>query len=252
MLDFVAVIPARFASSRLPGKPLAEIGGIPMVVHVARRAAQSGARDVWIATDHEAIASCVEKHGFKARMTSIHHASGTDRIAEIASGWPADTLIVNVQGDEPLIDADLISNVARKLHEDARIQAATACCPILGWDEMKNTNIVKVVLDAQGHALYFSRAEIPFARDAARDAPLPEGFPAWRHIGIYAYRAGFLKTYSSLAPAAIERFEALEQLRLLWNGYRIGVIHANIPHAGVDTPEDLERARSFYFNHEGK
>lgn len=252
MADFVVVIPARFASSRLPGKPLAEIDGAPMVVHVARRAMQSGAQDIWVATDHEEIVSAVEHHGFKARMTSPHHASGTDRIAELASIWPDDTLIVNVQGDEPLIDPGLIAHVAQKLHADAAIQAATACCPILDWDEMKNPNIVKVVLDANGHALYFSRAEIPYARDAIRDAPLPQGFPAWRHIGIYAYRAGFLKTCSALAPAAIERFEALEQLRLLWNGYKIGVISANAPHAGVDTPDDLERVRTYYSNGEEK
>lgn len=252
MTDFVVVIPARFASSRLPGKPLAEIGGTPMVVHVARRAMESGAREVWIATDHGDIASSVENHGFRARLTSTHHASGTDRIAEIACDWPADTVIVNVQGDEPLIDPELISNVADMLHREDGIQAATACCPILNWAEMQNPNIVKVVLDAKGHALYFSRAEIPFARDAARDGPLPEGFPAWRHIGIYAYRAGFLKTYSTLPPAAIESFEALEQLRLLWNGYSIGVVHASAPHAGVDTPDDLERVRNLHFNFEEK
>ena len=245
MVDFIAVIPARFASSRLPGKPLAEIDGIPMVVHVAKKAAASGAREVWVATDSEAIASAVEKHGFKARMTSPNHASGTDRIAEVARDWPADTLIVNVQGDEPLIEPSLIAEVAKALAKDSEIRMATACCPILSRAEMQNPNVVKVVLDAKGHALYFSRAEIPFARDTSGIDPLPEGLPAFRHIGIYAYRAGFLGTYSALPQATIERFEALEQLRLLWNGYKIGVIEADAPHAGVDTPEDLERVRNF-------
>ncbi len=244
MDDFIAVIPARFASSRLPGKPLAEIDGIPMVVHVAKKAAASGAREVWVATDSEAIASAVERHGFKARMTSPNHASGTDRIAEVVRDWPAETLIVNVQGDEPLIEPSLIAAVAQALARDSGIRMATACCPIFSWDEMQNPNVVKVVLDAQGHALYFSRAEIPFARDASRVDPLPEKLPAFRHIGIYAYRAGFLETYSALPQARIERFEALEQLRLLWNGYKIGVIEADAPHAGVDTPEDLERVRN--------
>lgn len=246
MGDFIAVIPARYRSSRLPGKPLAEIGGLPMVVHVAKQARASGAAEVWIATDHEEIASSVERHGFRARMTSPHHASGTDRIAEMAADWPSGTIVVNVQGDEPLIDPELISEVARKLADDPEIEAATACSPILDWSEMKNPNIVKVVLDRKEHALYFSRAEIPFARDAEKGGTLPEGFPAFRHIGIYAYRAGFLKTYAALPHAPIEKLEALEQLRLLWNGYRIGVIQTNTPHPGVDTREDLERVRSFF------
>ncbi|HQT26702.1 MAG TPA: 3-deoxy-manno-octulosonate cytidylyltransferase [Burkholderiales bacterium] len=246
MTDFIAVIPARYASSRLPGKPLAEIGGIPMVVHVARQARASGAAEVWVATDHEDILSSVERHGFRAKMTSHHHASGTERIAEIAVDWPEDTIVVNVQGDEPLIDPELISKVAAKLGEDREIAAATACSPISDWDEMENPNNVKVVLDSRGHALYFSRAEIPFGRDTGRAGRIPEGFPAFRHIGIYAYRAGFLKTYAALPHASIEKIEALEQLRLLWNGYKIGVIMADTPHAGVDTREDLERIRNFF------
>lgn len=245
MADFIAVIPARYGSSRLPGKPLAEIDGIPMVVHVARKARASGASEVWVATDHPAIASAVELHGFKAKMTSPDHASGTDRIAELAASWDSGTVVVNVQGDEPLIDPELIRQVAAKLCEDGGIEAATACCPILDWNEMTNPNIVKVVMDKNGHALYFSRAEIPYARDAERTGQLPAGLPAFRHIGIYAYRAGFLRAYSGLSPAALERFEALEQLRLLWNGYKIGVILADAPHAGVDTQEDLERIRIF-------
>ena len=249
MSGFIVVIPARHASSRLPGKPLAEIGGIPMVVHVANRSLQSGASEVWVATDHPEIASTVERHGHRYRITSPHHASGTDRIAEVARQWPGDTIIVNVQGDEPLIDPELISGVAGLLDRDPEIQAATACCPIGDWEAMRNPNIVKVVLDAKCRALYFSRAEIPFARDASREEALPEGLPAFRHIGIYAYRAGFLATYAGLPPAPIEQFEALEQLRLLWNGYRIGVLKTRAPHAGVDTPEDLERVRRHFSNH---
>lgn len=245
MSDFVAVIPARYASTRLPAKALADIDGMPMVVHVARRARESGAREVWVATDHEAITAAVEAQGFNARMTSASHASGTDRIAELAQDWHPDTIVVNVQGDEPLIDPLLISDVARALADSPDIQMSTACCPIRDWADMRNPNIVKVVMDAAGRALYFSRAEIPYARDASRNEPVPEGL-AYRHIGIYAYRAGFLRTYAALPPAPLEKHEALEQLRLLWHGYRIGVIHADIPHGGVDTEEDLVRVRKFF------
>ncbi len=164
----------------------------------------------------------------------------------MAGDWPENSIVVNVQGDEPLIDPDLISKVAARLAKDREIAAATACSPISDWAEMKNPNSVKVVLDRNDHALYFSRAEIPFGRDAERIGPIPEGFPAYRHIGIYAYRAGFLRTYASLPHASIESIEALEQLRLLWNGYRIGVIRTNAQHAGVDTMEDLERIRNFF------
>jgi 3-deoxy-manno-octulosonate cytidylyltransferase (CMP-KDO synthetase) len=245
MPEFIAVIPARYASTRLPAKALADIEGAPMVVHVARRAQESGAREVWIATDHDDIASAATAHGFNAKMTSSSHASGTDRIAEVAKDWDPDTIVVNVQGDEPLISPSLILDVARALADDPDIQMATACCPIADWADMKNPNIVKVVMDEKGRALYFSRGEIPYARDASRSEPVPEGL-ACRHIGIYAYRAGFLETYSALPPAPIERHEALEQLRLLWHGYKIGVIRADVPHAGVDTLEDLERVRHFF------
>ena len=182
-------------------------------------------------------------------MTRADHASGTDRIAEIAAQrrYPAERIVVNVQGDEPLIEPELIRGVAQQLaaHPDAAI--ATACCPLTDAAQLVNPNIVKVVLDRNGYALYFSRAPIPFARDAFADGitRIPAGLPAYRHIGIYAYRAAFLAGYTQLAPAPIEQFEALEQLRALWHGHRISVaVTAAAPHAGVDTAEDLERVKS--------
>ena len=246
--NFVVVIPARYASSRLPGKPLADLAGTPMVVRVAERAAQSGASEICIATDHEGVAQAVREHGFEACMTSPEHASGTDRIAEVAAlrGWSEERIVVNVQGDEPLIDPALIGNVARHLRDHSQAAISTACHPLREYGDMFNPNIVKVVLDRENYALYFSRAAIPYARDAFPGGKFPVDLPAYRHIGIYAYRAGFLKTYGSLSPAPIEQFEALEQLRALWHGYRISVALAdNAPAAGVDTPEDLRRVREF-------
>ena len=246
---FKVVIPARFASTRLPGKPLLDIGGRPMVVHVVERAMESGADEVWVATDHEGIADAVRAHGFRVCMTSRYHPSGTDRIAEVVDqrGWSDETIVVNVQGDEPLIAPSLIRSVAQQLHDRPQAAIATACHAIHDRAEMLNPNVVKVVADAQGYALYFSRAPIPWARDAWANpthVSLPDGLPAYRHIGIYAYRASFLKIYHRLQPAAIEQFEALEQLRALWHGYRIGVaIVKDAPAAGVDTAEDLERVR---------
>jgi 3-deoxy-manno-octulosonate cytidylyltransferase (CMP-KDO synthetase) len=247
--NFVVVIPARHASSRLPGKPLLEIGGKPMVVHVAERARASGAADVIIATDHAEIARVVEVHGFAAAMTREDHLSGTDRIAEVAAQrrLAQDCIVVNVQGDEPLIEPALIGAVARQLDDHADAAIATACCPLTDAAQMSNANVVKVVLDKNGYALYFSRAPIPFARDAFAGgiAALPAGLPAYRHIGVYAYRAGFLERYARLAPAAIEQAEALEQLRALWHGHRISVaVTAQAPHAGVDTAADLEHVRT--------
>jgi 3-deoxy-manno-octulosonate cytidylyltransferase (CMP-KDO synthetase) len=248
MTEFTVVIPARHASTRLPGKPLLDIAGKPMVVHVAERARLSGAAAVLVATDHAGIAAAVEAHGFTAVMTRADHASGTDRIAEVAAlrNLGADAIVVNVQGDEPLIEPALVAAVAQQLagHDDAAI--ATACCPLTDAAQMASPHVVKVVLDARGYALYFSRAPIPFARDAFAHGihALPPGLPACRHIGIYAYRAGFLARYAGLAPAAIEQAEALEQLRVLWHGFRISVALApDAPHAGVDTAEDLERVR---------
>ncbi|HKB82445.1 MAG TPA: 3-deoxy-manno-octulosonate cytidylyltransferase [Burkholderiales bacterium] len=248
MVPFVVVIPARYASARLPGKPLADIAGKPMVVHVADRARESGARDVIVATDDRRIQEAVAEYGHTAMMTRADHASGTDRIAEIAiaRAWPDDLIVVNVQGDEPRIPAQLIRAVAEQLldHRDAAI--ATACHRIHSAAEMFDPNAVKVVLDRQGYAAYFSRAPIPYARDAfrANTSHLPEGLPVYRHLGLYAYRCSFLKTYSTLAPAALEQFESLEQLRALWHGYRISVaVTEQAPDPGVDTPEDLEKMR---------
>lgn len=243
---FKVVIPARYASSRLPGKPLADIAGKPMVVRVAERAVQSGASEVWVATDHEGVAQAVRGHGFDVCMTSPDHVSGTDRIAEVAAlrGWDEEQIVVNVQGDEPLIDPGLISEVARHLHDHPPAAISTACHALREHGDMFNPNVVKVVLDRESYALYFSRAAIPFARDAFPAGAFPVDLPAYRHVGIYAYRAGFLKIYGSLTPAAIERFEALEQLRALWHGYKISVaLTASAPAAGVDTPEDLQRVR---------
>jgi 3-deoxy-manno-octulosonate cytidylyltransferase (CMP-KDO synthetase) len=251
-VPFIAVIPARYASTRLPGKPLLDIGGLPMVVQVARRAAASGAQAVWVATDNEKVRAAVEQHGARAMLTSSTHATGTDRIAEVAAklGCDDDDIVVNVQGDEPLIEPALIGEVAAVLARMPEAAIATACHPLEDYASMMNPNVVKVALDAKGYAMYFSRAPIPYARDAfaqhdGATAGLPEGLPAYRHIGIYAYRAGFLRQYASLEPVASERFEALEQLRALAHGYRIAVaVTDHVPAPGVDTPEDLLRVRA--------
>jgi len=252
-VDFHIVIPARHSSTRLPGKPLLLIAGKPMVVRVAEQAAQSGAQQIWIATDHHAIANVVHGHGFKACLTKESHASGTDRIAEVVEqqGWPDDTIVVNVQGDEPLIPPALIRAVAEHLHRHPECAVATACHAIHDEASMRNPNIVKTVLDQRGNALYFSRAPIPYPRDAfaqhAQQQGLPANLPVLRHIGIYAYRAGFLRTYGQLAPTAIEHFEALEQLRVLYYGYKIGVtIAEQAPPAGVDTEQDLHAVRQTF------
>jgi 3-deoxy-manno-octulosonate cytidylyltransferase (CMP-KDO synthetase) len=247
-MNFVVVIPARYASARLPGKPLADIAGKPMVVHVADRARESGAREVIVATDDRRVQEAVATHGHDAVMTRPDHTSGTDRIAEIviARGWPDDLIVVNVQGDEPRMPPQLIRAVARQLadHRDAAI--ATACHRVHTAAEMFDPNAVKVVLDKHGYAAYFSRAPIPYARDAfkADSSRLPQGLPAYRHLGLYAYRCSCLKVYSTLQPAAIEQFESLEQLRALWHGYRVSVaVTDQAPDPGVDTPEDLEKMR---------
>jgi len=250
MADFLAVVPARYASTRLPGKPLADIAGRPMVVRVMERALQSGAREVWAATDHPGVESAVKAHGYSVCMTSPDCASGTDRLAEVATklGWPDGAVVVNVQGDEPLIEPELIRATAMLLHEKPQAAMATVCHPLREIDEVMNPNVVKVVLDAQGFALYFSRAPIPYARDAwAGGRVLPEGLPVLRHVGLYAYRVGFLKAYPKLAQPAMETFESLEQLRALWHGHRIAVLTTPQPSPpGVDTPEDLERVRRLF------
>lgn len=252
-MNFKVVIPARFASTRLPGKPLLDIAGKPMVVHVVERARESGAEEIWVATDHAGVAEAVQALGYNVCMTSADHASGTDRIAEVVrrNGWGDDTIVVNVQGDEPLIAPELVRDVAQTLHAHPDAAIATACHAIHDRAAMFNPNVVKVVLDHGGYALYFSRAPIPYARDAFAAAPdsFPAALPVFRHVGIYAYRASFLKVYDGLQPAAIEQFEALEQLRALWHGYRICVsVTALEPPAGVDTAEDLERVRSLLEN----
>ena len=247
---FIVVIPARYASSRFPGKALADIAGKPMVVRVAERAEQSGASAVFVATDDARIEAAVRSHGIEPIATRADHATGTDRIAEAAQklALGEDAIVVNVQGDEPLIDPRLIADVAAVLSRTKEAPVSTACHRISSADEIFSPNVVKVVLDARGFALYFSRAPIPFARDAwggsSEAANAPAGLPCYRHIGIYGYRAGFLGRYAQLAASPLEGFEALEQLRVLWHGYRIAAaISETESPPGVDTPEDLEKVR---------
>lgn len=251
MTAFFVVIPARFASTRLPGKPLADIAGKPMVVRVAERAAQSGAVAVVVATDHQGVFEAAHAAGFEAVMTSPECASGTDRLAEVATakGWADDVIVVNVQGDEPLIDPDLIQITAQRLAARPEVAMATVCHPLTDLAEVFNPNVVKVVLDARDDALLFSRAPIPWARDAwmSGDRTLPADLPLFRHVGLYAYRVAFLRAYPALKQPALERFESLEQLRALWHGYRIAVVrtaYASAP--GVDTAEDLERVQHLF------
>ncbi len=255
-MEFRVVIPARFASTRLPGKPLADIAGKPMVVRVAEAAARSGAVEVLIATDDPRVAEAARAHSKAVVMTRADHPSGTDRLAEVAAqrGWSNDTIVVNVQGDEPLLAPQLIRDVAAALDSDAEAAIATAAHPICSAEEFFNPNVVKLVADARGRALYFSRAPIPWARDdfaRNRDA-LPATLGALRHIGLYAYRTGFLRRYQSLPPASCEQLESLEQLRALWHGFPIQVLLCSeAPLAGVDTPEDLERVRQFFASNPG-
>jgi 3-deoxy-manno-octulosonate cytidylyltransferase (CMP-KDO synthetase) len=237
-LSFTVIIPARYASSRFPGKPLAELGGKPMVVRVCERAAQSGAKAVHVATDDERIAKVVREHGYCALMTRADHVSGTDRLAEAAQQLklPGDAVVVNVQGDEPLIAPALIAQVAEALARHPQASVSTACHAIHDEASLANPNVVKVVMDAKGYALYFSRSRIPYPRET--------GGSCYRHAGIYAYRVGFLKDFSLLEVSGIEKTEALEQLRVLWHGFRIAVAvsETEIP-PGVDTPQDLEAVR---------
>lgn len=245
---FYVVIPARYASSRLPGKPLLDIAGKPMVVHVADRARLSGASQIIIATDDVRIADVAKEYGYYAMLTRADHISGTDRIAEVVQreGWSDDAFVVNVQGDEPLIDPALISEVARTLAASNEAVMATACHRIHDAADFMNPNIVKVVLDKQHHALYFSRAPVPYPRDAfAGNQAFPVDIPAYRHIGIYGYRVNFLKTYAHIPPAAIEHYECLEQLRVLYQGFKIAVaVTDSAPAPGVDTESDLAAVRA--------
>ena len=220
-----------------------------MVVRVAERVAQSGAVQVVVATDHEEIIAVCERYGIAAAMTSAHHPSGTDRIAEVAAALflPADTVVVNVQGDEPLIDPALIAATAAKVCVE--VPMATAAHPITDTAELRNPNVVKVVLDKAGRALYFSRAIVPWHRDAFAQSQtaFPDDYVPLRHVGLYAYTNGFLQAYPKLAVSPLERIEALEQLRVLWHGYPIAVhVTQNAPAAGVDTPEDLERVQQHF------
>ena len=248
---FTALIPARYASSRLPGKPLADIGGKPMVVRVAERAAAAGAERVAVATDDERVRAAVAAHGIAVCMTRADHPTGTDRLSEAAAalGLADDAIVVNVQGDEPLLQPALIRAMADTLARRPDAAIATACHPITEPAEVFNPNVVKVVLDARGDAMYFSRAPIPWARDAYAQSRerVPSGLPVYRHYGLYAYRMAFLRAYPGLAAAPVETFEALEQLRALWHGYRIAVaITDGTPAPGVDTPADLARVRALY------
>lgn len=248
-MSFKIVIPARYASLRLPGKPLLDIAGKPMVVRVAEQASATGA-EIVVATDDQRIFDAVEAHGYRAMMTRTDHASGTDRIAEVAisMGWAENEIVVNVQGDEPLIEPALIEEVALNMAQHNEAAIATACHQIHDKAQMLNPNVVKVVLDKEGYALYFSRAPIPYPRDAfAAGGELPAAIEIYRHIGIYAYRTSFLKAYAGLQPSPIERYESLEQLRALWHGYKISVaVTTHPPAAGVDTAEDLEAMRKLY------
>lgn len=242
--DFLVVIPARLGSTRLPRKPLADIGGKPMVIRVAERAKQSLAHSVVVATDSPEIQAACDEYRIDCLLTSADHPTGTDRIAEVAQllKLPNEALIVNVQGDEPLIPPELINQVARTLANHKQCAIATVAVPIRDVNEINNPNVVKVVLNRMGEALYFSRATIPFVRDPQANQKTEH----LRHLGIYAYRAEFLQAYSRLEPAPPEQAEALEQLRALWNGHRIAVwIAQEAPPAGVDTPEDLDRIRKF-------
>ena len=247
-MTYKVVIPARYNSTRLYAKPLLDVGGVPMVVRVAQQAAKSGVEQIVVATDHAEILQAVQNHGFEAVMTRINHVSGTDRIAEVAwkLKWTHDTIVVNVQGDEPLIEPSLIDKVAANLSENFEAVMSSACHPIHDKKAFTNPNVVKVVLDVNGHALYFSRAPIPYPRDDfMSDLPLLKETNIYRHIGIYGYRVSFLNNYASLNIPIIEKMESLEQLRVLFHGYKISMfITEDAPAHGVDTQEDLDLVRS--------
>ena len=250
-MSFRIVIPARLGSTRLPDKPLADIGGKPMIVRVAERARLSQAQEVIVATDAESIMEACARHDVRAIMTLDTHLSGTDRIAEVARilQFPDDAVVVNVQGDEPLIEPELIDATARKISETTLM--ATAACPLDNIDELFSPHIVKVVLDKNNRALYFSRAPIPWDRAgfAGTQKQMSPHYVALRHIGIYAYRNDFLLRYPSLPVSPVEVHESLEQLRALWHGTAISVhISTSAPMSGVDTPEDLKRVRQHFMS----
>ncbi len=253
--DTTIVIPARLASTRLPNKPLADIAGCPMVVRVAQRVsglvdAQGRTMRVVVAGDDERIISACAAHRVDAVLTDVHHPSGSDRLAQACEllGLDDDAIVVNVQGDEPLIDPGLVLAVAHRLAVDAQAHMSTAAHALNSTADLRNPNVVKVVLDAAGYACYFSRAPIPWWRDGSRPSePALPNVACWRHIGLYAYRAGFLRQFPGLAPSPLEQTESLEQLRAMWHGYRIAVVTTEHgPGPGVDTPEDLERVRRLF------
>ncbi|MGJ7563586.1 3-deoxy-manno-octulosonate cytidylyltransferase [Variovorax sp. GB1R11] len=251
-MSFTVLVPARLASTRLPNKPLADIAGVPMVVRVARRASESGASRVVVAGDDPSIVSACKAHGVEAILTRQDHPSGTDRLAEACEqlGLDGDDIVVNVQGDEPLIDPALIDAVASTLASHAEADMSTAAHAIDSISDFMNPNVVKAVLDAQGNAMYFSRAPVPWWRDGSTSGAAPSVLPTpapLRHIGIYGYRAGFVRKFPLLAPAPVEATEALEQLRALWHGHRIAVHVSDVaPGPGIDTPEDLARVRAVF------
>ncbi len=248
-MTFYVVIPARLASTRLPGKPLADIGGKPMIVRVAERARLSGASEVIVATDAEAVAAVCRQYDIAALLTRRDHVSGTDRIAEVAGkmDWSSTDVVVNVQGDEPLIDPELVTATASLVSDT--VPMATAAHRMEHPEDIFNPHYVKVVLDRFNRALYFSRAPVPWYREgyAGPEKTFPKAWGALRHIGLYAFRNDFLQTYSSLAISPIEQLESLEQLRVLWHGYSIAVhVTDSLPEPGVDTAEDLERVCRFF------
>lgn len=245
-MAFLVVIPARFASSRLPGKPLCDIGGKTMIERVYQQALQSGAARVVVATDDERVAAAVDAFGGEVCITSAAHNSGTERLAEVVTklGLAADTVVVNVQGDEPFIPPQVIRQVAENLAAQQKAQMATLAVSLTDATEIANPNIVKVVTDKDGYALYFSRSVIPYDRDGMTRDALAQHYR--RHIGIYAYRAGFIQQYVSWPASTLEQIESLEQLRVLWHGQAIHVATAlAVPAVGVDTPADLEHARRY-------
>ena len=239
-MSFKVVIPARLASTRLPGKVLLPLAGKPLIAHVYDRAVESGAQDVWIATDIPEVLEAAVGFGAQAAMTAAEHCSGSDRLAELAAqqAWSDEDIVVNLQGDEPLMPGALIAQVAQALIDRPEADIATACTAIESAEEYQNPNAVKVVRDAQGFGLYFSRAAIPYWRDGERTALPPTG--AWRHLGIYAYRVAALKRFSAAPPAPLELTESLEQLRALSLGMRVFVVEASaLPGPGVDTEADF-------------
>ena len=251
-VGFTVLIPARLASSRLPNKPLADIGGLPMVVRVAQQAAKSQATQCVVAADDAQIVAACETHGIRALLTGTHHLSGSDRLAQACTllGLGDDAVVVNVQGDEPLIEPALIDAVAQELQNRPDCVMSTAAHPLSDVAEFTNPNVVKVVTDKRHTALYFSRAPIPWWRDGMTtpgSAPSLQEPAPLRHIGVYAYRAGFLKAFPDLTPAPLETTESLEQLRVLWHGERIAVhVTEHAPSAGVDTPDDLARVQRLF------